>query len=138
MNPIHATRLLNVAKALRESKQPEKFDMGTYVASVEGTAETEFCGTPACAVGHYASRPDLQDLLAIKVRQDGLGLYPYLAFAGTVCAASYVSEDVLEHFGITEDEADELFDEEGCGDAKTPVEAAEYIERFVADRGGAK
>ena len=35
----HAKRLLNVARALRESKHPEQFTMTEYVNP---------CGTPAC------------------------------------------------------------------------------------------
>jgi len=40
--------------------------------------------------------------------------------------------EILEHFGITFDEANELFNWDGCGNAKTPLEAAAYIEGFVA------
>lgn len=136
MNEIGKARLLNVAKALRESKNPDQFTMQVYGHS---------CGTPACALGHYAARQDLQSTYTL--REDG-GL-----IAKDDSSRSWVpftSIGVQEHFDITKDETYELFsdneafdDDEtptwGCGNAKTALEAAEYIEAFVArDGGGAK
>lgn len=114
---MNKQRLLNVARALRESPNPDKFDMKLIQHS---------CGTPACALGHYVARTDLQSAFLpppIGARYrindvNGLMLYPF----GPL---------VLGHFGLSETELEELFDEEGCGGAKTAVEAAEYIEKFV-------
>jgi hypothetical protein len=111
---MNKERLLNVAKALRESPNPDLFTMARYGFD---------CGTPACALGHYAARPDLQDFF--KLKQNGMLVLtendevPY-------------GEDEMEHFGIDEKQAAELFGTEGCGNAQTPIEAAEYIEQFVA------
>jgi hypothetical protein len=116
---MNKERLLNVAKALRESPEPEKFDMDLYIHT---------CGTPACAFGHYASRSDLQDEWIVDR-------------CGMICAADDGSElDMiafgdrsLRHFDITAQQADELFGpKHGCGGAKTAIAAAEYIEAFVA------
>jgi hypothetical protein len=41
-------------------------------------------------------------------------------------------ETAEKHFGLTFDEACDLFETTGCGLAKTPVAAAEYIEAFAA------
>ena len=118
---MNRERLLNVARALRESKKPEEFTMHFYAAD---------CGTPACALGHYAARHDLQDCFALD--QDG-----DLVEVGTddgegfQLLTSWDFADVLNHFGITLDEADKLFSSHGCSGATTPIEAAEYIEQFV-------
>ena len=119
-------RLLNVARALRESPNPEKFSMDVYAHP---------CGTPACAFGHYAARPDLQSAFRLE---DGTPVS-----AEGICRMYYL-EDVLDHFGITIEDARELFsgggdpfeveDEYrkcGCGGAKTAIEAAEFVERWV-------
>lgn len=123
---MNKERLLNVARALRESKNPELFTMRSF---------GHRCGTPACALGHYAAREDLQD--AFTLNKDG-----------DFCGASYDDPDdayelgmdsrrVLGHFRITKHQAWELFSEEGCGFAATPIQAAEYIESFVARNEGA-
>jgi hypothetical protein len=39
-----------------------------------------------------------------------------------------------EHFGISTGEAMEMFDVSGCGGARTALQAARYIERFVAEK----
>jgi hypothetical protein len=117
---VNAERLLNVAKALRESPAPEKFDMGDYV---------DFeCGTPACALGHYGARRDLQNVFVIDGGSvEGFGL-------STVDRGAPFFRTVIEHFGLEPGEDDELFGTDGCGEAKTAIEAAEYIERWVAER----
>lgn len=115
---MNKERLLNVARALRESPNPDRFDMSMYVHS---------CGTPACALGHYAHRTDLQDVFVIDedgdllVREDG-----GLRWAQNPMTAADI------HFGLAREFGNELFDTDGCGGAETAIEAAEYIERFVA------
>lgn len=113
---MNKERLLNVARACRETKFPDRFNMGTY---------SWICGTPACAIGNYAARADLQDEFTLDRlgnlnRNDG---------------DYYGSSSLEEHFGVGRDAAYELFGSRGCGNAKTAIEAAEYIEAFVA-RGG--
>lgn len=123
MTVIQAKRLLRVAQALREAKHPEDFTMARYVNE---------CGTPACALGHYASRRDLQKLLELckdKWRDFGI------MYVGEPNDAGIYDPKVLEHFGITENGSTELFGGVGCGDAKTPTEAADYIDAFVKNQG---
>lgn len=146
MNKTQAKRLLNVAKSLRESKNPKQFTMEKYVwgesfhqslawqTPPQQAAEQNFCGTPACALGHYASRRDLQKLLKVNITKKMVNdeLLP-------VAAVSYLNNQEIDfcskkfrdHFGIDEQEADSLFSGFGCGDAQTPIQAARYIERFV-------
>lgn len=121
MNKRQEKRLLNVAKALREGR-PENFYMGTWGEPVDD--KNAKCGTPACALGHYASRLDLQKKVilgrttgAVHSRASGKRISPF-AFA-------------MKHFGITKEEADELFEVDGCGLARTNKQAAKYIENFV-------
>lgn len=149
LTKVQEKRLLNVAKALRESRVPRMFDMSTYVhddpspryneAGEVIKNEKNFCGTPACALGHYAARTDLQRLLKITVDKTDYGNYADMVYFGDKTtnewgdtSAGWNDEAVLEHFGITESEACELFDGDGCGNAKTALQAAKYIERFVA------
>ena len=116
MNP-HATRLLNVARALRESPAPERFTMHTF---------THACGTPACAFGHYAARTDLQSLFRvtdtgeIQIKKGGEWGWP-----------GSIARSASSHFDLYDEEWDELFTAEGCANAKTPLQAAQYIEEFV-------
>lgn len=115
---MNKKRLLLVAKALRESKPTNRFSMLIFGYD---------CGTPCCALGHYAFRKDLQTVFSlnecgylrlIKGRADGVsGIYDY---------------SILRHFGITPEQSRELFQGgDGCGGAKTATKAAEYIEAFV-------
>lgn len=112
---MNRERLLNVAKALRESPKPDKFGMHRY-----GT-----CSTPMCALGHYAARQDLQDFLTMR----NWGV----AYAATNDSADYWDPETRQHFEISAGEAEALFGPEGCNDACTPLEAAEYIEHFVEE-----
>lgn len=115
---IHRERLLNVVRALREDKDPENFRMYAFSR----------CGTPACALGHYAARDDLQHVF--RLRKSG-----WLGLQGKRSGDIGIdSPAVQEHFGIDFDEADELFGYCGCDGARHPEEAARYIESFVEFR----
>lgn len=133
---MNKQRLLDVARACREAPNPAGFTMERFAND---------CGTPACALGHYACRPDLQDKFSLR----NMTVYgrPWLAFEGNV--SSYDRRGVLDWFGIDEDESEELFGVLGCGGTeeededgepvdcpvKDPIAAALYIEAFVARNG---
>lgn len=114
---MNKERLLNVARACRESKVPEDFLMRRYVHE---------CGAPACALGLYASRRDLQTEFCID------GMFVFLTAPGDEIAYLMPCH-IQEHFGISGTQCIELFDYNGCGKATTPIQAAEYIERFVRE-----
>jgi hypothetical protein len=118
---MNKERLLNVAKALRESKNPERFSMKTFIHGKWGETPEHWCGSPACALGHYVARPDLQSEFYVHES--------HMLRRNTHKAV--FTQGFVDHFGIEFEEYDELFDEQGCGNAKTPEEAAQYIERFV-------
>jgi hypothetical protein len=115
-------RLLNVARALRESPDAAKFTMETFFRVR--------CGTPACALGHYACRTDLQSAFAWDKRD----YYPTDKATGN--SFGYDERPVLEHFGLSAPEACELFATDGCDNAVTATDAAEYIEHFVQRKYG--
>jgi hypothetical protein len=123
-NDLYRHRLLMVAKALRESPDPDKFRMDEVLHT---------CGTPACAFGHYVHRTDLQ--LAYKPQRyaarDTGNWFWRPVLAGDDTPVAFYDEHVRNHFGLTDDEQSELFDGDGCDMANTAIEAAEYIERFV-------
>ena len=116
--------LLNVAKALRESPKPGRFDMGYYV--------DDTCGTPACALGHYASREDLQNFMRLVKDDDGDWTVQYVERVAENNYVDFEHDEVCEHFGISLRQATQLFGPVGCGGAKAANDAAEYIEHFVA------
>ncbi len=122
MNAIQKKRLLNVARALRESEIPKDFRMVAF---------RNECGTPACALGHYVARQDLQR--AFTWGRPG-GDYPRDRFPHSKKSGHevfYTYPEIQEHFGLNEKQLEELFGEDGCGDARGPRSAAQYIERFV-------
>lgn len=121
MGQTEAQRLLNVSTALRESPIPVKdFTMKKYGNE---------CGSPACALGHYAVRHDLQQ----KFNLDEWGDLAYSR--GTKDMADYDDEEIHSYFGITGDESSLLFSGLGCDQAKTPLQAAQFIERFLREKG---
>lgn len=122
---MNKERLLNVAKSLRESPNPDKFDMSYHL--------DHECGTPACAFGHYAARQDLQSTFRVA-RDPRFHAYGIETTDGENQNVWWDDQCVREHFDITYDEARLLFFSDGCDYAKSPNEAAEYIERFVAQR----
>lgn len=122
----HKQRMLNVARALRESPNPENFDMGDVL---------DHCGTPGCAFGHYVFRTDLQSTFKpvhCGLSKDEEGWWWMPAWAESGQHAAYYDTGVAEHFGIDADEQFDLFEADGCGRARTAIEAAEFIERFAA------
>ena len=87
---------------------------------------THPCGTPACALGHWAEAR--RDLWTIDVSL-GAPLYVHRQTQ----TYGYV-EGAVEDFALTEDDAEELFGEKGCGGAKTAMQASAYIREFVRKR----
>ena len=123
MNQIHKKRLLNVAKAFRETKHATAFDMGHWGFKYfyGDTNDDPACGTPGCALGNYAFRRDLQHTFKL---------------AGETVTLSngndaFEDQSVHKHFNISQREFEELFGGAGCGRAKTHEQAATYIEKFV-------
>lgn len=125
---IYVHRFNNAIRALQECPAPHKFSMGDYGYKCRPDSPLQRdrnpCGTPACVLGNYAFRTDLQS--AFRMRN------------GCVVTAHggkdvlYSGRMVPRHFGITKLEAFMLFSYNGCGDAKTPAQAIRFMRRFVA------
>lgn len=146
MNKTQSKRLLNVARALREAHAAKKkFNMEKLVFGHEselrhnddGTAfnpEADFCGTPACAIGHYAARTDLQRLIKIAIfKEDGIPVANVVRFGTKDEELDYTDAQVWsDHFGLDDSyEMETLFGFDGCDSAKTALQAAKFIEQFV-------
>lgn len=119
-NSIYVRRLLNVAKAVRESPNPANFTLQR-----EGRLDDNGVLLPCCPWGHYAMRRDLQTEFE---------LLPSGFACSTRTGNSKIRYDdplVQEHFGISQRETGELFGWNGCNNAKTPEEAAQYFEKFI-------
>lgn len=120
MAKVRLDRLRKVVRALREVPPEEKseFTMAHYVHD---------CGTPACALGHFAARRDLQRAFKIVKRAS--------CTRGTYAQALYGNDSDLlssgDYFGLERAQMNELFGPAGCDDAETPLQAARYIERFI-------
>jgi hypothetical protein len=80
------------------------------------------CGTPACALGHYAAMSGPTQ--RIRVTNDR----PYHPFVGATW-------DIIgAEFQLTHDETDTIFESSGCACAQSSREAAAFIRRFVFAR----
>ena len=132
MNKVHERRLRNVIRALEESPNPKAFTMSCFVNGDEfdyRTGGNHFCGTPACALGHYAARRDLQREFRVITDHNGVR---YLEDPMSAIDKS------MKHFGLRDLEFQELFGAEGCGDAKTTKKAIRYIEKFIERKKNGK
>lgn len=124
---LYEQRLRNCIVALRESPRPDAFSMKRFGWGIfDSNPQGYLCGTPACVLGHYAARTDLQDAFVLDAQgYRGSGRYGYTpATWGAECA----------HFGLTIGECSELFGVVGCGGARTTQEAIAYLEAFIAHR----
>lgn len=86
------------------------------------------CGAPACALGHYALRTDLQDRFRLADNGQVVFVDRELTLGGVADGR------IAEHFDITIKEAAKFFGSNGCGGAETPGEAADFIESFIKNR----
>lgn len=123
---VGADRLLEMADVLDAAhKRQTRFSMARFFFD-DGEVDDNQCGTPACALGHYAAAtPERWGMH--KSATDGR-LYPRLK--GHAWTATVWDHTTID-FGLTEQESSELFDGQGCGRATSPKEAATYIRNFV-------
>lgn len=117
---VFKQRLLNVARAVRESPAPSRFDMGV---------ELHPCGTPSCAWGHYIVRRDLQqEFIPIM---DG-PMRGCVTVGSDALQYNCFGSAAQKHFGLSENEIRELFSPFGCGGAGNNLfKAVTYIEGFA-------
>lgn len=138
---MNEERLMNVARAARDVHELEAhFDMHTV----------HRCGTPACVLGHYVARRDLQEFFQLPIagsewirptrKEWDWHWLETNSIATGVWGATRILYGwmslVAHHFDITRVQADLLFSMNGCGGAKTALEAAVFIENFIAREKG--
>lgn len=123
---MNLERMNNLVTALQEaSKQPllcALFDMGKWGHDVTKKIAHP-CGTPACSMGHYAAREDLQNRFRLNSR-------------GTICLRNNrevenITAEICNHFDIDNYQAEELFGSIGCGDASSLRDATKYVKKFI-------
>lgn len=121
-------RLLRLADILSKvDKQHEKKDEPAYYQG----AFVHECGTPACALGHYAhATPERWKIVKYSATDYEYYDDPKLRHE----SSGNVFYDAKKEFCLSDREADRLFDSEGCGEALNGKEAAAFIRKFVKDR----
>lgn len=120
MNKTQALRLWGLSSILYNADRKHKMnDEPAYYQKMYVHA----CGTPACALGHYAMTPEARD------RGWSLSNLDNLRFRGFLI--SYPDPQVLNEFGLTLDESFKLFGTQGCGKAKSARQASLYIRKFL-------
>lgn len=146
INKIGKKRLMNVVKALRDAAKNDElvkaFTMRFFGWSGNDynklNQKIERCGTPACALGHYAARKDLQKKFTLATRNNRKTEAGKLIWRNGVPAefGEYARDGqmtVSEYFDISKIDVENLFNSDGCDNAKTPTDAANYIEKFVKE-----
>ena len=129
---MRADRLLLVARALRESDRPQAFMM----------ERIHTCGTAHCAFAHYVARRDLQQVFqfplgdcAEQIYQTTHGNTNNMVLVGVWGATRpefWWRRAIETHFELSPEQTELIFGSTGCNDAQTAVQAAEYIETYVA------
>ncbi len=124
MNRENFEKLL---KANREAPA-ELFDMALFCGMPTP------CGTPACLLGNYALRTDLQSTFFVCAAVHTSFRCPGCLRATGHDETVWVDgNEVCEHFDITQKQAGRLFAEDGCNNARTDRDAAiAYLEHFMA------
>ncbi len=120
----HVNRMNNLVRSIEEAPVPSLFNMSTY-----GYFTKDECGSPSCALGHYAFRRDLQKTFLLN--KDGDITLRDGSDAGLW------EQNIAPHFGITSNEAEELFEISGCDYAAGNRTAAiDYIKKFINRKWG--
>jgi hypothetical protein len=84
------------------------------------------CGTPACALGHWAAANPRRFIWNPRAEEEGGSV---ISYKPDPSAGFY--EMGSREFDLTSEQSTELFDGDGCGDARTGKAAARYIRKFV-------
>jgi hypothetical protein len=113
---LKLAKILDTADALHKRRKEPTYNQFQMVHS---------CGTPACALGHYAAATKARfkiDRLSETVFYKGNSLY-------------HEAQVAIDEFGVSRGEGYALFSFEGMGGAKTAKQAAKYIRSFVKRKG---
>lgn len=126
---INVERLLNLADILDAAhERAMEFSMGTWFFNgpLPRAFQRADCGTPACALGHYAAaNPNRWE-----TSYDARSAHKWNPVRRDLGGDNSMSH-AMEEFGISDDQARELFSANGCGNARTAKQAADYVRGFV-------
>lgn len=123
---VFRQRLLNAAQSVLDYDHsedrivPGEIYMGSYIKP---------CGAPACVLGHYCAREDLQDDFSVRYR----GIISRNANPNDN-SLGFDSIEVRRHFDLRFDESHAIFGEYGCRNARHPEQVSEFIRDFVANK----
>jgi hypothetical protein len=136
---MNKERLLLAARVLREAAKQRELD-NDHQHHFNMCRFVNDCGTPACVLGHYAVRKDVQELFALgreNIAQFAYSVRGELLYRKSTVhdyrPTDYCSLEVRGHFDVDEAECEALFGPMGCHDALTEEEAADFIEKCVAE-----
>jgi hypothetical protein len=117
---VGADRLLQLADILDKAEPQNYSVMNARMEGYNQNKWTHSCGTPACALGHWAmANTDRW----CRDEDGGVSLHQF---------SGRTSRSAREEFGISAHEFVELFSSLGCGQADhNPQKAAAYIRAFV-------
>lgn len=136
---MNKERLLLAARVLREAAKQREL-ANDYQRHFNMCRFVNDCGTPACVLGHYAVRKDVQELFALGC--ENISHFAYSVRGELLYREStvhdyrptdYCSLEVRGHFDVNEAECEALFGPMGCHNALTEEEAADFIEECVAE-----
>ena len=120
---MNKARLEKLIVAL-EGVKPKQFDMTVYAHA---------CGTPACVLGHFAARKDLQSKFKFNDKCDRFSAAILSKKTGQ--AVYHEDDEVLEYFGINDAQSEYLFGCEGKNEHATPAQMRQRIRKFI-DKSG--
>ena len=92
------------------------------------------CGTPACVLGYFASRVDLQRKFVLAKNAQGY-MTCQLRVQDHDYPVDYEDTQVLGYFGINREQAEYLFGGGYPNDGKTPAQMRRKIRKFIDKNG---
>jgi len=105
-------------------KPSKRFYMRNYFWWEE-QEEGNYCGTPACVLGHYVAH---KGEIALKASER--------QWIEDRCFTIRGGDRPSVTGNLTHNQLSDLFSTYGCDDAATPEAAIRYIQKFILDHGG--
>ncbi len=143
LTKLGARRLLRLAKILdtadaehRKRKEPA-YSQETLGHAEHPESTIEMCGTPACALGHYAATMRGKRGWGWH-KKYGMFWPGYTALDRGIWVSTNQPgplEAAANEFGLSADDSRDLFETWGCNNARTAKQAARYIRAFVKRKG---
>lgn len=115
---LRLAKILDTADALHKKRGERPYYQGAIIHP---------CGTPACAIGHYAAHTPSR--FRVNKRDESVSYLP------STILDDHEARIAQAEFGISFDEGIEVFGWSGCGKARTAKQAAKYIRSFVRRKG---